>query len=63
MESLLQMSDAAIKSNIGYFQAIRNKHATEAINALNEQRKWEAVMEMKKNPEDALKTLLSGIEI
>ena len=59
MESMLQMSEAAIRANISYLEAVRNKAAQEALNALAEELKWTKILEMKKNPEITLKDLLT----
>ena len=50
---------AGIKANIIHFEAVRIRHTELALDALVEEIKWRARLEMKKDPENALKTLLT----
>lgn len=59
MESILQMSESTIESNIQYFRALRDNMALQAIEAHQEEMKWLTVRKMKRNPHGALKDLVS----
>jgi hypothetical protein len=50
---------AGIAANIEHFEAVRIKYTELALDALVEEIKWRFQQEMKKNPENALKTLLT----
>ena len=47
MESLLEMSEAAMESNIIYYKSMREKFALMAIEALAEETKWKELLAQK----------------
>lgn len=53
------LGPAGITANIAHFEAVRIKHTEMALEALVEEIKWRARLEMKKDPENALLTLLT----
>lgn len=57
MESSSKISNASVIANIEYWQMLRVKKAQEAIEALREEQKWEAVFRERVNPKIGLDTL------
>lgn len=57
MESSSKISNASVIANIEYWQMIRVKKAQEAIEALREEQKWDAVFRERFDPKIGLDNL------
>lgn len=57
MESSSKISNASIIANIEYWQMVRVKKAQEAIEALKEEQKWEALFRERFDPKIGLEKL------
>lgn len=58
MESIFEMSEAAIKTNLEYYKELRCKYTEQALQALGEEKRWECALKMKQTPEAALTNML-----
>lgn len=59
MESILEISEAAVEANIEYFRTLRDKIALQAIEAHQEEMKWVTIRKMRRNPHGAMIDIMS----
>lgn len=57
-----EVGQAGCKANVDYYRSLRVKYASLAIEAMSNERIWEARLAAQKSPENALKTLLTRTE-